>query len=230
MAPDLRPEAAEAIGVFLILLVGGLAQQSAHGIVAVALAWGFVVMVLVYALGHVCGAHFNPAVTLAFAVTRHFPWRRVPSYIVAQFLGATAAVVLLGALGAREILHLTPVASPGVVFVAEVLATFLLSFVIIGVATDSRASGSAAGLAIGGAVLAGILAFGSLSGAAMNPARALVPALAAGDLSRAWIYLLGPAVGAVAAMVAYEALRHGRLGIKARPLGATGPFEPGARP
>src|SRR5437667_224956 len=85
---DLRPELAEAIGVFFLLLAGGGAILAGAPGLAVALAFGLAVAVLVYALGHLCGAHFNPGITLAFAATRHFPWRRVPSYLAAQLVGA----------------------------------------------------------------------------------------------------------------------------------------------
>lgn len=222
---DLRPEAAEAVGVFLMLVVGGMAAGSGGDVLVVALAFGLTVMVLVYALGHVSGAHFNPAITLAFAATRHFPWTRVPSYLASQLVGAVAGVLALRLLGAGDVLLLQPASPLTTVFASEVAATFLLALVIIGVATDRRAAPSASGLAIGSTVLVGILGFGAASGAAMNPARALAPALVAGNLHLAWVYLAAPSVGAVLAMACYEVLRRGRLGISPKPLGASGPFD-----
>jgi aquaporin NIP len=94
---DLRPEAAEALGTFFLLLVGGTALLSGQPAWLVAAAFGGVILVLVYALGPLSGAHFNPAITVAFAVTRHFPWRRVASYVAAQLAGAVLAVLLLRA-------------------------------------------------------------------------------------------------------------------------------------
>jgi MIP family channel proteins len=231
---DHRPELAEALGVFFLVLVGcGAimmdATTGALGAVGVSLAFGFVIVILVYAMGHVCGAHYNPAITLAFALTGHFPWRRVPTYLLAQLVGATAAAFLLRALlGDVAFVGSTMPAAgvaPWVAFVVEGLATFLLALVIIGVATDKRAAPGVAGLAIGGAVLVDALAFGGLTGASMNPARSLGPALASGDLSFLWLYLLAPCVGAGLSMLLYEYLRAGRLGIAARePLGALGPI------
>ncbi|HET6398178.1 MAG TPA: aquaporin [Candidatus Thermoplasmatota archaeon] len=210
MAPDLRPEAAEAVGTFLMLLVGGCAILAGQPLAVVALAFGGTVMVMVHALGHVCGAHFNPAVTVAFAATRHFPWQRVPTYIGAQLVGALAAAALLQALGG-----VGPVVARGSLqglpaFAAEALATFLLAFVIAAVATDRRVPAAAAGLAIGGAVALGALAAGSLTGAAMNPARAIGPALVAGEWHALAPGVAGPLAGATAAMALYAVLRGAR--------------------
>jgi aquaporin NIP len=218
---DLRPEAAEALGVF---------ATGSPGTVGVALAFAFVILAMVYALGHVCGAHFNPAITLAFAATGHFPWRRVPTYLAAQVAGATlGAFALRGLLGDVARVGATGLA-PGVGvaqgFALEAAATFLLALVIAAVATDKRAAPGVAGLAIGLTVGLDALAFSPLTGASMNPARSLGPALASGTYADLWLYLLAPIVGAIAAMLAYEALRPGRLAIEAKePLGALGPVE-----
>jgi len=232
---DLRPELAEALGVFALVFVGcGAimvdAATGALGHVGVSLAFAFVILVMVYALGHVCGAHFNPAITLAFAATGHFPWRRVPSYLLAQVAGATAAAFALRlALGPGANEGATALA-PGVGaaqgFAIEFVATFLLALVIVAVATDRRAAPGVAGLAIGLTVGLDALAFGPLTGASMIPARSLGPALASGGFAGLWIYLLAPTLGALAGMLAYEALRPGRLAIEAKePLGALGPIE-----
>lgn len=230
---DLRPEFAEALGVFFLVLVGcGAIMVDATtgtlGTVGVSLAFAFVITVLVYAMGHICGAHYNPAITVAFALTGHFPWRRVPGYVVAQVAGALAAAFtlrfLLGAtadLGAT-----TPAIGVWQAFVIEALATFLLALVIIGVATDRRAAPGVAGVAIGLAVGLDALAFGPLTGASMNPARSLGPALASGEVSGLGVYLAAPLLGAALAMIAYEQLRRGGLAIRSKePLGALGPID-----
>jgi MIP family channel proteins len=230
---DRRPELAEGLGVFLLVLVGcgaimTNAVTGALGLVGIALAFAFVILVLIYAMGHICGAHYNPAITLAFAITGHFPWRRVPTYWLAQLAGATLAALTLRALFGN-IADLGATASRiGLwqAYAVEVLATFILALVIIGVATDKRAAPGIAGIAIGLTVGLDALAFGPLTGASMNPARSLGPALASGALGDIWLYLTAPLVGAALGMLAYEGLRRGRLGIAARePLGALGPIE-----
>lgn len=229
---DPRPELAEALGVFFLVLAGcGAAATDAVtgalGHLGVALVFAFVITVLVYALGHVCGAHFNPAITLAFAVTGHFPWRRVPTYVLAQVLGAVlASLVLVALFGSVEAGLTLPRVSAGKAFAIEALATALLALVIVAVATDRRAAPGAAGLAIGLSVGIGALAFGPLTGASLNPARSLGPALVSGTPGGLWIYLTAPVVGALVAMATYEVLRAGRLAVKAKDtLGVTGPID-----
>lgn len=230
-AAHARAVAAEAAGAFFMVLAGGGAILAGADHLAVALAFGLAVAALVYALGHVSGAHLNPAITLAFAATGHFPWRLVPAYATAQVVGATAASLLLAALVPGPVDSLAVGIAPGVglagAVAVEALATAMLAFVILAVATDRRAAPAAAGLAIGFAVLVGALWAGPLSGGAMNPARALGPALAAGDLRHAWVWLVGPVAGAVAGMAGYEALRGGRKPAKAAEaeLGALGPVD-----
>lgn len=221
---DLRPEAAEGVGVFLLVFLGVGAAASGAPPVAVALAFAFAVAALVYALGHLSGAHLNPAITLSFALTRHFPLARVPSYLAAQSAGAIAAAFLLRvAFGDAAALGVTaPAASAWSALAVEVVATFALALVIIGVATDARSAKGAAGLAIGLAVGAG-----AFLGASMNPARSLGPALAHARLGDLAIYVAGPLAGAALAMLAYEALRGGA---KPAPrdetaLGALGPVD-----
>lgn len=224
--PDLRPEAAEAVGVFFIVLAGGAAILTGAGGLAVALAFGLAVAVLIYALGHLCGAHFNPAITVAFALTGHFPWRRVASYVAAQLAGAIVAAVVLRAVFGDVGPVATHVGEGTALWVAvlvEVLASFLLALVIIGVATDNRAAQGLAGLAIGLTVTLDALWAGPLTGASMNPARSLGPALVAMDGALVWLYLLAPLVGACAGMATYEWLRQGRKPQPGEALGALGP-------
>lgn len=228
-----RPELAEALGVYLLVLTGCGAViansiTGALGHVGIALTFGFAIVVLIYAMGHICGAHYNPAITLAFAATGHFPWRRVPTYIAAQITGALlAALTLRFTLGNVASLGATvpnAALSLPTAFLVEALATFFLALVIIGVATDKRAAPGAAGVAIGLTVTLNALAFGTLTGASMNPARTIGPGIASGVYDHIWIYLAAPIFGAIAAMFAYEALRPGRLGIEAKEpaLGALG--------
>lgn len=212
------PELAEAIGAFALVLAGcgAIMVDSTHGglgTFAVAAAFGLVIGAMVYATGHVSGAHFNPAVTLAFAATHHFPWRRVPSYMAAQALGATAAaLVLRWALGDVADLGTT---QPGAgvdaprLIVLEVLITAILMFVIASVATDGRAMGTMAGIAIGATVGLNALWAGPLTGASMNPARTLGPALVSTTWAWLPVYLLAPTAGALLGACAYEAVRRG---------------------
>ncbi|MHB1262174.1 MAG: MIP/aquaporin family protein [Thermoplasmatota archaeon] len=233
-APDARAVVAEAIGVFFIVLAGGAAILSGGNALSVALAFAFTVAVLVYALGQVCGAHYNPAVTVAFAATGHFPWRLVPWYAGAQLLGGIAGAYALRLLYGGVDPTVTDIGRgldlwKG--FVVEVLATAMLALVIIGVATDRRASSAMAGLAIGLAVGVGSLWAGPLTGAAMNPARALGPAVAGLEWADLWLYLTAPFLGALLGMLGYEKLRGGEAPGKGEPLGALGPLGPrGNRP
>ncbi len=164
---------------------------------------------MIYALGHVSGAHFNPAVSIGFGVARHLPWPRIAAYIVAQVTGATLGALLLRlTLGSGADVGVTrPAGSDLQALVWEAASTFVLMLVITAVATDTRAVGEAAALAIGGAVALGALVAGPVSGASMNPARSIGPAVVAGDLASIWIYIVGPIAGAVAAAITYRWLR-----------------------
>jgi aquaporin NIP len=141
-------------------------------------------MTMIYATGHVSGAHFNPAVTLAFAESRHFPWPQVPVYWAAQLAGALLAAVFLRLLfgNAANLGSTIPAGSSGQSFALELALTFFLMFVIISVATDVRAVGQAAAIAIGGTIGLEAMFGGPVSGASMNPARSLGPAV----VSRTW--------------------------------------------
>jgi aquaporin NIP len=205
---------AEGIGTFALVFAGcGAIMVDATGgglgHVGVALSFGLVIMVMIYAVGHVSGAHFNPAVTLAFAFTRHFPWPRVWLYWGAQLTGAMlAALFLRASLGdVADVGATLPSGSDVQAFTWEVLLTFMLMLVIMAVATDTRAVGEAAAIAIGGTVGLAAMFAGPISGASMNPARSLGPAVASGELGSLWIYLLAPPLGAVAAAIVYQLLR-----------------------
>ncbi len=210
----MRALVAEFIGTFALVFAGCgaiMVDASTHqlGHVGVALSFGLVIMVMIYAVGHISGAHFNPAVTLAFATARHFPLPRVPAYWGAQVAGAVAAsIVLRATLGdVASLGATTPAGSAGPSLVFELLLSAALMLVIMAVATDTRAVGEAAAIAIGGAVGLSALFGGPVSGASMNPARSLGPAIVAGRFDEIWIYLVGPCVGTVAAAVLYVWLR-----------------------
>ena len=209
-----RRLAAEALGTFALVFFGAgavmvSAKYGSFGQVGIAVAFGLVIAAMIYALGHISGAHLNPAVSLGFALSRHFPWRLVGGYWLAQVAGATAAALLLRAsLGDVANVGATlPSGSDGQSFLWEVGLTFFLMLVVMAVATDTRAVGEAAAIAIGGTVALGALVGGPVSGASMNPARSLGPALAAGELGVLWIYLLAPLIGAAVGAVTYQFLR-----------------------
>ena len=205
---------AEFVGTFALVFAGcGAVMVEAKtgelGQVGIALTSGLVIMAMIYAVGHISGAHFNAAVTFAFALTRHFPWRRALGYWIAQFLGAlTAAALLRGSLG--NIAHVgatLPSGSQGQSFLWELVMSAFLMFVILAVATDTRAVGEAAAIAIGGTIGLDAMFGGPISGASMNPMRSLGPALVSGDLHALWLYILAPIVGASLGGFAYQFVR-----------------------
>jgi MIP family channel proteins len=211
----LRQALAEAIGTYGLVFAGTGAVTidgvTGGGVshVGVALTFGLIIMAMIYAVGHVSGAHFNPAVTLAFAAARHFPPRRVPVYFAAQMLGAVAASLTLRAMfGNVAALGATlPRGSARQSFALELVLTAFLMFVIMAVATDVRAVGQAAAIAIGGTVGLEALFAGPISGASMNPARSLAPALVSGTWDAQWLYVAGPVIGALLGAFAYSLLR-----------------------
>ena len=210
-----RALAAELIGTFALVFAGAgaiMVDDKTHqlGHVGVAITFGLVIMVMIYAVGHVSGAHFNPAVSFAFALTRHFSWTRLLGYWAAQLSGALiAAAILRGSLGNRAHLGATlPAGSQAQAFLWEAVLTFFLMFVIMSVATDTRAVGEAAAIAIGGTVGLDAMFGGPVTGASMNPARSLGPALVSGDLHALWLYIVAPLVGAAVGAIAYQFVRH----------------------
>jgi aquaporin NIP len=209
-----RALVAEALGTFALVFAGAGAimvdaKTHALGHVGVAITFGLVIMFGIYAVGHISGAHFNPSVTFAFALSRHFPWSRAVGYWGAQLVGAiAAAAVLRGSLGNIANVGATlPSGSQGQSFLWELVLTFFLMFVIMAVATDTRAVGEAAAIAVGGTVGLDAMFGGPISGASMNPARSTGPALVSGDLHALWLYIVAPIVGASLAALAYQFVR-----------------------
>ena len=180
------------------------------GSTGIAAAFGLVIMAMIYATGHLSGAHINPAVSAAFSATRHFPLREAALYVPSQLAGAVAGALLL-----RLVWHGTPAdlgatvpsVGSGSALVYEAVMTGFLMFVIMAVATDTRAIGAAAAIAIGGTVALDSLFGGGVTGASMNPARSFGPALVAGEWHDFWIYIVGPLLGAFTAAFAYELVR-----------------------
>jgi aquaporin NIP len=215
--PDLpRRALAEAFAAFALVfsgcgaIVADTRYHGALGAVGIAIVFGLIIMVMVYATGHLSGAHINPAVTIAFTLTRHFPARDAVAYVGAQVAGATAGALVLLAVWTGKSAHLgatLPSVAVGSAVVYELVLTAFLMFVIMAVATDTRAVGAAAAIAIGGTVGLDALFGGPVTGASMNPARSLGPALVAGEWRDLWIYLVGPIMGAALGAFAYQLVR-----------------------
>ena len=210
----------EAFGAFALVFAGcgaiiaNSTRDDALGSVGVSLVFGLVIMAMIYAGGHLSGAHYNPAVTIAFTVGRHFPVREAVSYIGAQMAGATVAALLLLAAWPHNPADLgstVPSVAAGTALVYEIVLTAFLMFVITAVATDTRAVGAAAAIAIGGTVGLDALFGGPITGASMNPARSFGPALVSGTWTDFWVYIAGPIIGAVLGLLAYELVRGPRV-------------------
>lgn len=213
---------AEFIGTFFLVFAGtgaivvdSITHEVTH--VGVSLVFGLVITVLIYAFGHISGAHFNPAVTIGFWALGEFPGRRVPLYAAAQLFGSIAAsgavLVLFGHPGSLGVT--APQGAPVISLLLEIFMTFLLVIVIFGSAVHGKAVKSFAGIAIGGTIALDALFGGPISGASMNPARSLGPALVSGIWSDQWIYVAGPLLGALLAVGAYRLMTGERPAIKA---------------
>ena len=214
-ALPIKSLAAEFIGTFLLVFVATGVVMSNHfsggqvSHLGVGLATGMAVTVVIFSLGHVSGAHINPAVTFGFALGGHFPWRRVPGYVISQMAGGVlASAVLLSLMGniAHMGANLPGLGTPQSLGL-EVILAFLLMLVIVAVATDSKAQGRLAAIAIGATVGLEIIFAGPLSGASMNPARSLSPALIGWTWTAQWIFVVGPLAGAAIAALFYRWIR-----------------------
>ncbi len=213
-----REIVAEAIGTFTIVFAGTgavIVNNISGGAIThlgISFVFGAVVTALIYSIGHLSGAHFNPAVTLAFWTSGFFPKRRIIPYILAQLIGAIAASILLrislgkvANLGATLPLNGNWLQS----FVLETVLTFILMFVIFGSGLDRRAHIGFAGLAIGLTVGVEAAFMGPITGASMNPARSFAPALVGGIWQHHWLYWVAPILGAQIAVVIYRLLSNG---------------------
>jgi aquaporin Z len=206
---------AELTGTFALVFCGTGAividQQTGGGVthIGVAITFGFIVMSMIYALGNISGAHFNPAVSIAFTVAKKFPVKEVLPYIISQIIGALLASSLLklmfpdnAMLGAT-----IPSGSDMQSFILEVLLTFFLMLVILNVAHGSKEQGMFAGLAIGSVVLLEAMFAGPICGASMNPARSIAPGLVSGHMQSLWVYLIAPVCGALLAVPLFNYLQ-----------------------
>ncbi|XP_004309391.1 PREDICTED: nodulin-26-like [Fragaria vesca subsp. vesca] len=214
--PFMQKVIAEVLGTYFLIFAGcgsvivNLSTDKLVSFPGISITWGLTVMVMVYSVGHISGAHFNPAVTLAFAITHRFPWKEVPAYIIAQVLGSTLASGTLRLLFQHSQDHFAgtdPSGSNLQAFVLEFIITFYLMFVVSGVATDSRAVGELAGLAVGSTVLLNVMFAGPITGASMNPARSLGPAIVWSHYKGLWIYLVSPILGALCGALVYNVIR-----------------------
>ncbi|TXG50159.1 hypothetical protein EZV62_022683 [Acer yangbiense] len=217
-APDVsltRKLGAEFVGTFILIFAATAAPivnqkyNNAETLIGNAASAGLAVMVIILSTGHISGAHLNPSLTIAFAALRHFPWAQVPAYIAAQVSASICASFAL-----KGVFHpfmsggvTVPSVSTGQAFALEFLITFNLLFVVTAVATDTRAVGELAGIAVGATVMLNILIAGPSSGGSMNPVRTLGPAVAAGNYKSLWIYILAPTLGALAGAGTYTAVK-----------------------
>jgi aquaporin NIP len=199
---------AEALGTFCLVFAGTgaiIVDQVSGGAVThvgVSLTFGLVVMIMIYAVGDISGAHLNPAVSLGFMLARRFPIRALPGYWLAQIAGALGASLLLRSLfpTSSTLGQTQPVGAAGVSFALELVLTFMLMFVILSVSSGPSEKGLIAAIAVGGTIAMEALFAGPICGASMNPARSLAPAIVSGHLQFLWIYLSAPFLGAALAV------------------------------
>ncbi|XP_027077639.1 probable aquaporin NIP-type [Coffea arabica] len=207
---------AEVVGTYFVIFAGcgSVVVNKIYGNVTfpgVCVTWGLIVMVMVYTVGHVSGAHFNPAVTVAFAIFRGFPWREVPLYILAQLMGSTLAsctLALMFDVASDDYFGTVPAGSDGQSLAIEIIISFLLMFVISGVATDSRAIGNLAGITVGMTIMLNVFVAGPVSGASMNPARSFGPAIVKHVYKGLWVYIVGPIIGTILGAFVYNLIRY----------------------
>ncbi len=216
--PDLpRRMLTEFLGTFMLMAFGCSAvavNERMDGVVGghigIAVSYGLIVAMIVFAIGHLSGAHINPAITAAFAAGRHFPRNEIVPYWVAQIAGALAGAFTAAALfGTSSGLSVTQpnTVDTGTAVLIETGLTAVLVIAVLAVATDSRAQGALAAVAIGITVTLAGLIMGPITGASMNPARSIGPAVATGEYTSLWVYIVGPFVGALIGVVIYAYLR-----------------------
>ena len=206
---------AELIGTFALIFCGTGAviineqTNGQVGHIGIAMTFGLIVTALIYAFGDKSGAHFNPAVTIAFSLANLFPAKKILPYIVSQIVGALIASLLLKLLFPANLnLGATiPTGSHLQSFILEIVLTFILMLVILFTSQGSKETGTMAGLAIGGVVLLEAMFAGPISGASMNPVRSLSPAIVSGNIATLWIYLTAPVLGAALATLIWRYLK-----------------------
>ena len=205
----------EFIGTFFLVFVGCGAMVINNHVggaithVGVAMSWGLIVMVLIYAIGDISGAHLNPAVTIGFWVSKRFPLKEVFPYIVVQVIGALVASYTLRFLfPLDETLGASlPSGTWQQSFIFEAILTFLLMFIILNVSTGAKEKGIMAGAAIGATVGMEAMFAGPICGASMNPARSLGPAIASGHTEHLWAYIVSTILGAILAVLVFKLTR-----------------------
>jgi aquaporin NIP len=210
----MRKYLAECLGTFILIFCGTgavIIDQESRGAVThvgIAVTFGLIVMSLIYTLGNISGAHLNPAVSIAFVAAKRFALKQLAPYIFSQLAGAILASLVLKLLFPHnELLGATiPSGSALQSFILEFILTFILMLVIMSVATGAKEKGVIAGVVVGSVVLLEAMFAGPISGASMNPARSLAPALVSGHLENIWIYLLAPPLGAITAIPVWKYL------------------------
>jgi MIP family channel proteins len=212
----LAPYLAEALGTFALVFGGpgaaavNLASGGSVEAVGVGICFGLVVMAAIFAFGHISGAHINPAVSLAFRMLGRIDNARLAGYVGAQLAGAVLAGLAIYAILGSDVDGAATIPNIGgwdSALAAEVILTFFLGLVVLAVATDARAQGAFAAIAIGGYVTVAATGWGPVAGASMNPARTFGPAVASGVWEYHWVYWVGPLAGAALAVITYEILR-----------------------
>ncbi|KAL7101648.1 hypothetical protein ACP275_08G067200 [Erythranthe tilingii] len=207
---------AEIIGTYFVIFAGcgSVVVNKLYGetvtFPGICVTWGLIVMVMIYTVGHVSGAHFNPAVTITSAVFRRFPWKEVPLYIIAQLMGsilASGTLSLMFDVTEKAYFGTLPVGSNGQSLAIEIIISFLLMFVVSGFGTDSRAIGELGGIAVGMTIMLNVFVAGPISGASMNPARSIGPAIVKHEYRGLWVYVVGPIIGTISGAFAYNLIR-----------------------
>ncbi|XP_075512677.1 putative aquaporin NIP-type [Primulina tabacum] len=207
---------AELIGTYFLIFAGcgSVAVNKLYGEKithpGISVTWGLTVMSLIYTVGHVSGAHFNPAVSITLATFRRFPWKEVPLYIIAQLLGsilASCTLCMMFDVTSESYFGTLPVGSNGQSLAIEIVISALLMFVVSAVATDNRAISDMGGIAVGMTIMLNVIVAGPISGASMNPARSIGPAIVRHTYKGLWVYIIGPVIGTMAGGFAYHLMR-----------------------
>ncbi|KAI3794177.1 hypothetical protein L1987_36806 [Smallanthus sonchifolius] len=207
---------AEFIGTFCVIFAGcgSVAVNKLYGgtvtFPGVCVTWGLIVMAMIYTVGHVSGAHFNPAVTVTLSLLGLCPFKELVVYILSQLLGsvlASGTLSLIMNVTPEAYFGTTPAGSTVQSFVVEIIITFILMFVISGAANDHRAIKKHGGIVVGMTIMLNVFVGGPISGASMNPARSLGPAIVKGKFKGIWAYVLGPIIGAIAGGFVYKLLK-----------------------